>query len=228
MCGYWNEQARWVEAERVMKRLVDRCLEAGVSFITGKRGTVTSLVQSDGKIVGLKVNTGETIHCSRVILATGAWTSQILDLKGAAISTAQPVGLIQLTPNEATDLAKQPVVFDINSGVFVFPPSTDNFLKVMRHGYGYETTLAPGGKVNFSQSTSGPNVLSSSATSDFIPDEADASLREALSLLLPRFQNRLWKKRRLCWYSDTRDANFIIDHHPTISNLFLATGGSGQ
>ncbi|ODM19299.1 hypothetical protein SI65_05916 [Aspergillus cristatus] len=111
----------------------------------------------------------------------------------------------------------------MTSGIFVFAPTQNNILKVMRHGYGYETTMA-----NQRRTKSGPKLLSSQATSNFIPDEADAALRAGFAFLLPRFKDRPWIKRRLCWYSDTRDANFIIDRYPSISGMFLVTGIVGN
>lgn len=33
---------------------------------------------------------------------------------------------------------------------------------------------------------------------------------------------------RLCWYTDTPDANWLIDFHPEHPGLLFATGGSGH
>jgi sarcosine oxidase/L-pipecolate oxidase len=45
---------------------------------------------------------------------------------------------------------------------------------------------------------------------------------------LPSLHNRPFSKTRLCWYSDTRTGDFLIDYHPHWQNLFVATGDSGH
>jgi sarcosine oxidase/L-pipecolate oxidase len=41
-------------------------------------------------------------------------------------------------------------------------------------------------------------------------------------------ENRPWKEARICWYSDTRDGEWLIDYHPGWKGLFVATGDSGH
>lgn len=33
---------------------------------------------------------------------------------------------------------------------------------------------------------------------------------------------------RICWYCDTRDENFLIDFHPDVDGLLVASGDSGH
>lgn len=42
--GYANEGAGWADAEGSIGFLARGCVEAGISFVTGERGTVTELV----------------------------------------------------------------------------------------------------------------------------------------------------------------------------------------
>ncbi|KAE8365048.1 FAD dependent oxidoreductase [Aspergillus caelatus] len=228
--GYSNKVCGWVNAKHVIQEVVSECTKAGISFITGKRGMVMSLLQEEKKLVGIKLASGETLTCARLILATGSWTNHLLDLHGAVVSTCHPVASIQLSKDEAAKLAKQPVTCNLTSGVFVFPPTSDNILKVARHDYGYETTLAAESRVHIRawSSTSAPRLFRQSFKPQFIPDEADAALRAGLTLLLPQFKDHPWINRKLCWYSDTPDGDFIIDHHPDIAGLFFATGDSGH
>ncbi|KAF5860514.1 hypothetical protein ETB97_001414 [Aspergillus alliaceus] len=213
-----------------MEVFARKCVDAGVSFTTGERGTVVSLVLKEKMLVGVKVATGETLPCARVILATGSWTSHLLDLRGAAVLTCNPVASIRLSKDETAELSKQPVICNLPSGVFVFPPTPNGILKVARHDYGYETTMVARSRPCTQpwSSTSAPKLVKSHFTTNFIPDKADTAFRAGLTLLLPRFKDRPWIKRKLCWYSDTRNGDFIVDYHPSISGLFLATGDSGH
>ena len=78
------------------------------------------------------------------------------------------------------------------------------------------------------RTVSGPKRDASNARSGYLPGDADEALREGLRQFAPRFGDRPWMNRRLCWYSDTPEGDFIADHHPDLDGLFLAFGGAGQ
>jgi sarcosine oxidase/L-pipecolate oxidase len=227
MSGYMNPQGGWADAGRAIQSLAARCSLAGVSFITGRRGTVVSLLKDGNIVSGVNVISGPPIVANQVILATGAWTSRILDISKNAISTGQPVGFIQLTPEEAERIKDLPVCINMSTGFFCFPPTMDtHILKVARHGFGYQTQIPVDQKD--AKSVSSPLRDSNNTVNPFLPDDAEKTLRDGLKLLLPDFANHPWMHKRLCWYTDTPEGDFIVDHHPTYKGLFLATGGSGQ
>ncbi|KAH8592345.1 FAD dependent oxidoreductase [Bisporella sp. PMI_857] len=227
MSGYMNPQGGWADAGRAIQSLAARCSLAGVSFITGRRGTVVSLLKDGNIVSGVNVISGPPIVANQVILATGAWTSRILDISKNAISTGQPVGFIQLTPEEAERIKDLPVCINMSTGFFCFPPTMDtHILKVARHGFGYQTQIPVDQKD--AKSVSSPLRDSNNTVNPFLPDDAEKTLRDGLKLLLPDFANHPWMHKRLCWYTDTPEGDFIVDHHPTYKGLFLATGGSGH
>lgn len=125
-------------------------------------------------------------------------------------------------------MRKNPVMINMSSGVFSFPPTPDtNVLKLARHGYGYATDIAV--EVDgVKKSVSSPKFDTNNAATGYLPDDADESLRKGLRQFFPKLGDRPWMNRRLCWYTDTPKGDFIIDHHPTIKGLFMATGGAGQ
>ena len=61
-----------------------------------------------------------------------------------------------------------------------------------------------------------------------IPAEGEAELRLALREMLPALGDRPFESTRICWYTDTPTADFIVDYVPGRKGLFLATGGSGH
>lgn len=227
--GYWNNECGWADAENSIAHLAQKCSQAGVSFMTGRHGTVETLItlesSNKSKVVGVKTAAGTSVYADTVILATGAWTPYLLDTGDRTISTGQPVAFIQLTPEEAKEMQECPVMIDLSTGWFAFPPTPGtNLLKMARHGYGFETTAnSPNNQSN--SSFSAPNM---SSQSPFIPADAEKALREGLGLFFPRFKDRPFAQRRLCWYTDTPTSDFIVDYHPEHEGLFLATGGSGQ
>ncbi|KAL6237967.1 hypothetical protein BDW75DRAFT_52536 [Aspergillus navahoensis] len=224
--GYRNPRGGWADAAGSIGRLASDCSVAGVSFITGRRGTVHSLRRSSNCVVGVNLADGTHLLASQVILATGAWTNRLIDLSHTASSSGQPVGFVQLTPAEAAKFAKIPVMVNMTTGVFSFPPTPGtNILKLARHGYGYATEVrsAATGRI-----ISGPKRDSSNAATGYLPDDADAALRDGLRRFFPSLGDRPWSNRRLCWYTDTPNGDFIIDRHPTLDGLFVATGGAGH
>ncbi|KAK2000280.1 FAD dependent oxidoreductase [Colletotrichum falcatum] len=223
-----NAAGGWADAAGAIRALAGECARAGVSFVTGAQGTVVSLQQqrSGGRVTGVRTAAGTTWEAERVVLATGAWTNRIVPGAGHAVAASgQPVGFIQLSDEEAARLAAMPVMINMSTGVFCFPPTPGtNLLKVARHGFGYATEFEAeaGGKV------SGPRLDGNNAASGFLPHDADEGLREGVRLFFPEFAERPWASRRLCWYSDTPEGDFVVDYHPGVEGLFLATGGAGH
>lgn len=216
----------WADAAGAIGLLASICTAEGVSIVTGPRGTVQSLLITNSRVEGVKVALGTPVLGRNVILATGAWTNRFLDLTYAMSSSAQPVGFIQLTPEEAQSVASMPTLINMTTGFFVFPPFPGtNILKVARHSHGFESTVAIEGT---DRTISAPKRDSNNAASQFIPESADAAFRQGLEQILPRFAKKPWVQRRLCWYTDTPEGNFVVDHHPSIKGLFIATGGAGQ
>jgi sarcosine oxidase/L-pipecolate oxidase len=224
--AYVNPQGGWADAETSIRQLSAQCSLEGVSFITGARGRVISLKQIGTRVIGVNVAEGEPILASQVILATGAWSNRILPVSHATSASGQPVGFIQLTPEEGDRLRDMPVMINLSTGVFVFPPTTGtNILKIARHGYGYATHVAVEDSDRF---VSSPKRDNNNVDASYLPADAEEGLREGLQQLVPEFANREWVNRRLCWYSDTPEGDFIIDYHPAREGIFLATGGAGQ
>lgn len=224
--AYVNQQGGWADAEKAVRQLSTECSLAGVSFITGSRGRIISLKYEGSRVVGVNTAQGEPLLADQVVLSTGAWTNRIVPIEHATSASGQPVGFIQLTPQEADKLRKMPVIINLSTGVFVFPPTPDtNILKVARHCYGFATEVPVEGSQKL---VSSPKRDSSGIESSYLPEDAEAALRDGLAQLAPEFAQHEWLSRRLCWYSDTPEGDFVVDHHPEVEGLFLATGGAGQ
>ncbi|KAL6702383.1 hypothetical protein ACN47E_002349 [Coniothyrium glycines] len=224
--GYFNDACGWADAEGSVRYLARQCVSNGVSFLAGPRGTVLSLSLKDNEVVGVRTQSGEVIQGDHFILATGSWTPHLIDMAQVSVSNAQPVGFIQLTPEEAQEMQSCPVMIDLSTGWFAFPPTPGtNILKMARHGYGYELARrSPYDKGSFSA----PDLARNNAASNYLPADAEKALRDGLALFLPRFKNRTFLRSRLCWYTDTPKGDFIVAHHTNYTNVFMATGGSGH
>ncbi|KAF5654685.1 fructosyl amino acid oxidase [Fusarium heterosporum] len=228
MKAYYNKTGGWADAESAIRQLAMECSLAGVSFITGARGRALSLRYSGNKVTGVNVAEGEPISAAQVILSTGAWSNRLLPLSHASSGSGQPVGFIRLTPEEAEKLAEMPVMINLSTGIFIFPPTPKtHILKIARHGYGWATEIDVTDPLGQARTVSTPKY-ENNASANYLPEDALEALREGLQQLVPEIGNREWLRTRLCWYSDTPEGDFIVDHHPIREGLFLATGGAGH
>lgn len=230
--GYFNSTCGWVDAGESINMLARRCSEAGIGFISGARGTVVSLItlEKGRKVAGVRTQLGVSVFGDHVVVATGAWTPYLIDMSGTSISTGQPVAFLQLTKEEAEELRDAPVIIDMSTGWFCFPPTPEtNMLKMARHGYGYETSRALNAQQsNASTCISAPCLHTNNANASYLPEDAEQALRAGLKLVFPNLAKRDFSRQRLCWYTDTVTGDFIVDNHPAYENVFVATGGSGQ
>jgi sarcosine oxidase/L-pipecolate oxidase len=223
--GYLNSNAGWVDAAGSIAHLAQLCSQSGVSFVTGAEGTVVSLNTDGEKVMGVRVESGLDIFADFVILSAGAWSRRLVDL-GSSVATGQPVGYIQLTAEEAETIRNMPITINYSDGVFCFPPTPyTNLLKVVRHGHGYETAYACDISM---KSVSSPPLHGKRSPAHFIPEDANEALRSGLARMLPQFAQKPWLRTRLCWYFDRPGGDFLIDFHPQMKNLLLATAGCGQ
>lgn len=142
------------------------------------------------------------------------------------ISKAWVLAHIQLTPEEARQYHNQPVVYDGEYGFF-FEPNGNGIIKICDEFPGF-TRFAehqPYGATK-PKRISVPRSHAQHPT-DTYPDSSETSIRKAVARFLPRFQDREFADRAMCWCTDTADANLLICEHPRMKNLVLATGDSG-
>ncbi|KAI1633691.1 FAD dependent oxidoreductase [Biscogniauxia mediterranea] len=251
--GYLNAGSGWADAAACMRWMHARAVETGrIAFVNGTAERLLVSSNDDGQrrvVTGVRLlakeakneneNENETLSADLVVVAAGAWTPALVDLSGQAVATGQVIGYVRITEEEQARLGANPVLLDLTDGLFVIPPR-DCVLKVARHSYGYlnPTTVAhpPLGNPDPqglllppppSKTVSLPLTHLDDANLE-IPEEGKAALREGLRKLVPELEDRPFFKTRLCWYTDTPTADWIIDYHPHWQGLFIATGGSGH
>lgn len=221
-----NNVGGWADAHGAIRGLATRCSLVGVSFITGAHGTVVSLERVGSRVTGVQTAAGTKMFADTVVLATGAWTNGLVpDMNHNLMAVGQPVGFIQLSPDEAKRMSAMPVMINMDTGVFCFPPTPDTHqLKLARHGFGFATQVPVGpGRV-----ISTPKLRGNNAATGYLPDDAEKALREGAKFFFPEVGDRPWANLRMCWYTDTPKSDFMVDYHPSMEGLFFATGGSGH
>ncbi|KAH8810921.1 sarcosine oxidase [Xylogone sp. PMI_703] len=223
--GFYNTSAGWADAGVAIAGLRDRCIRAGVNFVVGPHGQVVSLEEdTDGTVKAVKTADGSSIRGDKFIFATGAWTASLVPAWNSMIATAQIVGFLRLTPDEVKALKDLPIIFNLSTGFFSFPPHEQTgYLKVACHSFGYTLSSTVG-----DQTVSSPPSRAISARANFVPAEGMQRLLAGLGEILPQLVSRGFEKAVLCWYNETPTGDFIFDYHPEHKNLFIATGGTGH
>lgn len=230
-----------VVAERVGRRNGEGRGRGRVGF---RRGKARRLIFGDGdgggegkrRVVGAVLEDGEVVRADLTIVAAGAWSGALVDLRGRAEARGQVLAYVSVTEEERKRLKDMPVLLNLSTGMFAIPPvdntsaspahperRTANWaVKVARHAFGYAnpTTVAPEGE----------DIVTSLPAKKFspIPAEGEEACRSFLQKTIPWLGDRPFDSTRICWYTDTPTGNFLIDYHPEYEGLFLATGGSGH
>lgn len=201
--GYVNDNCGWVKADACVKFVFKQLQEAGEQRVKIRPNSrVRRLLYSRDatRCCGVELDDGSHVRADLLILAAGAWTPSLIDLRGQAMATGQVLSYLSITEEEQRSLDSSPVYFNASRGMFMIPPHNRE-LKVGRHGFGYQnptsvTLHAADGKKTHA-------VVSTPQTDMPIPAEAETACKEFLVELFPQWKSRKFSKTRLCWYCDT-------------------------
>ncbi|CAG8983649.1 hypothetical protein HYALB_00004080 [Hymenoscyphus albidus] len=230
--GYINTRSGWADAEASMVWL--RRKVESTKRVDFKVATVSSLLFSPtNSVQGVILSDYTKITADLTILATGAWTPCLIDLRGRCQATGQVLSYLPITDAEQERLEKMPVFLNMTGGMFIIPPR-NNLLKVARHGYGYSNPVSIPNPEPLSPTNPEKTITVSRPVTNYdnpnlwIPSEGEEACKKAVAEMIPSVAGRPFTQSRICWYTDTPTGDFLISYHPTYSNLFLATGGSGH
>jgi sarcosine oxidase/L-pipecolate oxidase len=212
--GYLNRGSGWGDAEagvRFAKKKLDEMGQVDVRHgdverLLFEETLSSSPASKQRKVTGVVLKntangTTSTITADLVILATGASTGRLVDLRGIVDATGQVLAYIKITDEEQAKLAHMPTILSFSTGMFIIPPR-DNLLKIARHAYGYlnpSDVPIPGTTTSSSQTMR----ISLPVHELPIPAEGERACRQALREMLPSFAERPFARTRICWYSDT-------------------------
>jgi glycine/D-amino acid oxidase-like deaminating enzyme len=206
--GYFNARAGWAESGKVVARLAADLRTSGAHLREGQQ--FAHLLESAGRVAGVRTSDGEEIRGDAVVIAAGAWTPSLLpELSDVMWTTGQPVVHFDagtsarwrapLFPVWAADIAR--------TGWYGFPALDDGTLKIGHHGTGRR--VDPDGDRRV------------------LPSEVER-FREFLRRNLPELADAPVRATRLCLYCDTFDGDFWIDRDPARPGLVVAAGDSGH
>lgn len=230
--GYINRSSGWADAEACMDWLYRKVVATKrVRFVNGTAAALLSSASDPSHVTGVRLAapTGaqqeDKLLADLTVLATGAWTPSLIPLSGRAVATGQVLAYMDITPEEQAKLANVPTLLNMTTGYFIITPAQGT-LKIARHAYGFlNPTTSPHGVP-----ISSPVTHLTHPNESLVPQAEHVAMRAALREMIPwpELRDRPFKSTRLCWYTDTPDGDFIIDYHPDLTGLFVASGGSGH
>lgn len=230
--GYVNWSSGWADAEGAMiwlRKEVDKFNR--VNFVVAP---VKKLLFdfAHSTVSGVILADGSKLHADLTIIAAGAWSASLIDLRGICKSTGQVLCYMPISASEEAAMARRPTILNLSNALFIIPPAKRK-LKVARHGHGYvNPTTIPHPESQDPKETITVSLPHTHVTDPdlVVPIEGRRACREFLRSVHPSIAttDRPFTTTRLCWYTDTRDGDFLISHHPKWKRLFVATGGSGH
>lgn len=207
--GYFNPAAGWAESGAVVAWLAQLCRQHGVMI--HEHRPFASFLERGSAVCGVRDQHSAEHRADCVLLAVGAWTSFLLpELKPLLRATGHPV--LHFKPQDPRPFSAPhfPVwAADIaNTGRYGFPANADGIIKVAKHGFGVEI-----------HDSAQPRTVTAADIEDG---------RQFLRESLPALAEAPLVGTRQCWYGDSSDGDFLIDHHPQRSGLVVVGGDSGH
>jgi glycine/D-amino acid oxidase-like deaminating enzyme len=200
--------AGFAESGGVVTTLVKRASSIGVEL--RDQSSVQSLVESDSKLIGVTLVSGERIRCDKVVIATGAWTPSLLPFTQKFFrATGHPVAHFKPSHPELFGPGRFPFFgADISTTGFYGFPLNRGVVKIANHGPGRE--------------------MPPDSPQRVVTPEEEESMREFLRAAIPALADAPIVYTRICLYCDTHDGDFWIAADPDRPHLVIAAGDSGH
>ncbi|OJJ97516.1 hypothetical protein ASPACDRAFT_123452 [Aspergillus aculeatus ATCC 16872] len=227
---YFNPSAGWADAGKALQVLTQEAIQRGVRFEIGEARRIT---RDNTGALGVKTADGTVYTASQIVLATSAWTSQLmssiedeLDLPEAdrverqITAAGVCVSHFRLSPAEHERYAQLPVFVYGGQGE-VIPPTADGILKF--------TTASS--FTNTIRTASGHEISVPVSDQLTVPEKMQEAHLKEIRPRLPEFLDRGRRQPewyRLCWDAISPSQHPLITRHPDsrLANLYLAVGGS--
>jgi glycine/D-amino acid oxidase-like deaminating enzyme len=206
--GYFNPRGGWGEAGETVSFLAREARAAGIEICTGF--LAESVLQEEGRAVGLRSSGGSEVRADAVVVAAGVWTTRLIpELADMMDPVAQTLVYLRPTlPDRFKPPHFPPWGADISrTGWYGFPANSEGVVKLANHGPG--------------------RLADADDPRDADPAVVEYS-RRFLSHSVPELANAPLAGSRACFYNDTWDGDFYITRHPGIEGLTVSTGGSGH
>jgi monomeric sarcosine oxidase len=207
--GVFDSKAAILHSDRIMRALLDLARRHGVEVIEGER--VLGFEQGWRGATTVATESGHELQCEKALAASGPWTRKLLSsLAGMLSTTRQEVVYFEPQSDEAMkyDVSSFPMFMDLDTGFYGFPVHHAGAMKIANHNKG--------------------EPVDPDKRDDAVSDDMIAGCRLFFEEFIPGLANAQPVETRVCIYNNTPDDDFIVDWHPEMRNLLIATGFSGH
>jgi glycine/D-amino acid oxidase-like deaminating enzyme len=194
-------------AEKSVRAVVAAAVRQGVFYLDRQADAPRESPSVTSITVG-----NEQIKADIFVFACGSWLSKLFpDLLAERIfPTRQEVFYFEPAGQSRHGATSSPVWVDETDG---------------RVPYGFPDIDGAGIKVAFHRP--GPAFDPDSGSGE-ITSEQVAEAAEYLSRRFPEMRAPVCKSAQVCHYENTSNGDFLIDRHPSMTNVWFAGGGSGH
>ncbi|ODV83859.1 hypothetical protein CANARDRAFT_72936 [[Candida] arabinofermentans NRRL YB-2248] len=220
----FNPEAGLAHSANACAAVYRKCKLLGVEFQFGDSGRAIGVETVNG-ISKVRCQDGSTHTADQIIIACGASTANVLDLKNQQSATGLFVTHIKLTSKEYEFYKNIPILFDAEMGYFFPPDPETKLLKIALPGSGATNIIENPHKRGTTISLPRYKNLN---PSDTMPLKCVKEAKQILAKYCPDLAYHDFIGSKTCWIADTQDSHFIIDKVPESNNLYVATGDSGH
>ena len=209
--GVYDPSGAILHAEAAVRAFIDVGKKRGVAVVEGVR--VIDVKKGAASRVSVIAENLE-IECDRALIASGPWSRKLLPILEATLrTTRQEIAYFEPHPEPAMshhsfEPDAFPIFLELESGFYGFPVHHAGAMKIANHHKGVEVD---------------PDSIDEQVGDQFI-----ASCRAFFSEFIPGLADAQVRETRVCIYNNTPDDDFIIDWHPHVEGVLVATGFSGH
>ncbi|KUJ10896.1 FAD dependent oxidoreductase [Mollisia scopiformis] len=188
--------------------------------------------RTDGSVYGIETEDSRSHSADLIIVACGGWTPTLVpEISRSLETTAGSIVTVQI-PQDNQELwdryapENMPVFtwgMREGRGMYGFPRMEDGIVK-----FGYRATKWTNYDDINGKPLSVPKTAHTSKRETNIPLTALHAVKDFISEYLPELTPLGINSTRLCWYTDSIDNSFMIDHVPSRPGLMVCSGGSGH
>ena len=205
MKGYTSKRCATVNAEGMVKVYYDRCSQMhNIEFIVGTP-VDRLLYGASSSVDGVVLEDERELRAQTTVLATGAWSSRLVNLDQQMHANAVGIAYIKLSPEEYEVYKDIPCHTNLVTGVNIFTP-LGGYLKILRRTTGLRNTITlkdPEDPTKTYQA-SYPLTQLDDPTQTFSA-EMEQSIRAEMREILPQFADHPFAKTKFCWYVQVTD-----------------------
>lgn len=197
--GYTSKRCATVNAEGMVKVYYDRCCQKdNIDFVIGTP-VDRLLYGANSAVDGVVLEDGRELRAEKTIIATGAWSSRLVNLDHQMHANAVGIAYIKLSPEEYEKYKDIPCHTNLVTGINIFTP-LGGYLKILRRTAGLRntTTLKDPEDPTKTYRASYPLTRIDDPTQTLSAD-MEQSIRAEMREILPQFANHPFARTKFCW-----------------------------